>query len=143
MFPSFVFAALLALPCAFSVGRVLETRIQNQCCPRDSFNDAGVLINTFPFFTCAYPDGACDWDSTTGQLENSAQQNCPGFVSCENTCECPPDKTGAAGRLITMQSQGIQCAYPHGACTFSEDGGLFNATGQTNCPLTNDCVGGA
>ena len=57
----------------------------------------------------------------SGALENTAQQNCPGSVTCENSqCTCPVDNTGAPGRLINMESQGIQCAYPHGACSFSE-----------------------
>jgi len=143
MIPSIVFAAF-TLPFVLFVTDIaaltINKRIQDQCCPLDNFNSTGVLINKFAFFTCAYPAGACDWDSVSGQLENSAQQNCPAFVTCENTCDCPVDNTGAPGRLITMESQGIQCAYANGACTFSEDGGLFNATGQTNCPQFNDCV---
>lgn len=60
--------SLLSLPFALFVANsaafVVEKRVQTQCCPLDTFGDRGVLINTFPFFTCAYPDGACDWDST-------------------------------------------------------------------------------
>lgn len=30
-------------------------------CPRDLNNDKGVLINLFPGYQCAYPNGACTW----------------------------------------------------------------------------------
>lgn len=140
MLASFVIT-VLSLPLLLSSAFVIEKRATAQCCPRDLTNSSGVLINTFAFFTCAYPAGACDWAEVralllacihagdtdmfhtpqSGQLENTAQQNCPNNVSCENSaCTCPIDNTGATGRLITMQSQGIQCAYPDGACSFSE-----------------------
>ena len=31
-------------------------------CPIDNNGDTGVLINFFPGYQCAYPDGACSWD---------------------------------------------------------------------------------
>lgn len=31
-------------------------------CPKDNNGDSGVLINFFPGYQCAYPDGACSWD---------------------------------------------------------------------------------
>lgn len=31
-------------------------------CPSDLNGDSGVLINVYPGYQCAYPDGACTWD---------------------------------------------------------------------------------
>ena len=31
-------------------------------CPTDNNGDSGVLINVFPGYQCAYPNGACTWD---------------------------------------------------------------------------------
>ena len=31
-------------------------------CPSDLNGDSGVLINVYPGFQCAYPNGACTWD---------------------------------------------------------------------------------
>lgn len=31
-------------------------------CPRDLNGDDGVLINVYPGYQCAYPNGACTWD---------------------------------------------------------------------------------
>ena len=31
-------------------------------CPIDNNGDSGVLINVFPGYQCAYPNGACQWD---------------------------------------------------------------------------------
>lgn len=31
-------------------------------CPTDNNGDSGVLINVYPGFQCAYPNGACTWD---------------------------------------------------------------------------------
>lgn len=31
-------------------------------CPIDRFGDAGVQINNFQFFECAYSAGTCDWN---------------------------------------------------------------------------------
>lgn len=32
-------------------------------CPHDNNGDTGVLINQFTGYQCAYPHGACTWDS--------------------------------------------------------------------------------
>ncbi len=31
-------------------------------CPLDLHGDSGVLINVYPGFQCAFPNGACTWD---------------------------------------------------------------------------------
>lgn len=31
-------------------------------CPIDNTGDSGVLINVYPGYQCAYPNGACTWD---------------------------------------------------------------------------------
>ena len=31
-------------------------------CPTDNNGDSGVLINVYPGYQCAYPNGACTWD---------------------------------------------------------------------------------
>ena len=31
-------------------------------CPIDNNGDEGVLINVFPGYQCAYPQGACSWN---------------------------------------------------------------------------------
>ena len=31
-------------------------------CPIDKNGDSGVLINVYPGYQCAYPNGACTWD---------------------------------------------------------------------------------
>lgn len=50
-------------------------------CPLDNYNDTGVLINTFKGYQCAYPGGACTWDSD-GDLSNIYQTNCPTYAKC-------------------------------------------------------------
>lgn len=35
-------------------------------CPADLNGDSGVLINVFPGFQCAYPNGACTWEDKVG-----------------------------------------------------------------------------
>lgn len=50
-------------------------------CPVDLNNDNGVLINQFTGYQCAYAGGACTWDYT-GNLQNTAQTNCPTDAAC-------------------------------------------------------------
>ncbi|KAJ3488588.1 hypothetical protein NLI96_g2714 [Meripilus lineatus] len=50
-------------------------------CPLDNNGDTGVLINYFTGYQCAYPHGACTWDSS-GALANTAQGNCPSSAAC-------------------------------------------------------------
>ncbi|THG96583.1 hypothetical protein EW026_g5274 [Hermanssonia centrifuga] len=109
-------------------------------CPTDNNNDPGVLINVYPGFQCAYPNGACTWDDKTGALQNTAQTNCPSTAACSTTsgCSCPEDNLGDSGVLIN-QFSGYQCAYPGGACTWDYGGELQN-TAQTNCPTSAKCV---
>ncbi|KAI0697989.1 hypothetical protein BC835DRAFT_1269502 [Cytidiella melzeri] len=109
-------------------------------CPSDLNGDSGVLINVFPGFQCAYAGGACTWDDKTGDLQNTAQTNCPINASCSlaGGCSCPRDNNGDTGVLIN-QFTGYQCAYAGGACTWDYDGSLQN-TAQTNCPKTAKCV---
>ncbi|KAF7797003.1 hypothetical protein EIP86_008195 [Pleurotus ostreatoroseus] len=108
-------------------------------CPPDRYHSAGVLINVWPGYQCAYPGGACTWDDKTGALQNTAQTNCPSTAACNLAagCTCPSDKNGDAGVLIN-QFTGYQCAYPHGACTWDSDGSLVN-TDQTNCVASAKC----
>ncbi|KAI0792605.1 hypothetical protein C8Q75DRAFT_713778 [Abortiporus biennis] len=109
-------------------------------CPLDNFGDTGVLINTFPFFACAYTSGTCDWNMDNGELENTAQGNCPSSAVCPSgTCDCPLDNSGGTGANLGL-GEGLQCAYPNGACTFNgSNGDLMNALGQSNCPRTSGC----
>ena len=37
-------------------------------CPTDNNGDSGVLINVYPGFQCAYPNGACTWDDEVSLL---------------------------------------------------------------------------
>ncbi|KAI0074687.1 hypothetical protein K474DRAFT_1601090 [Panus rudis PR-1116 ss-1] len=111
-------------------------------CPLDKFGDTGVEINTFNFFQCAYTQGTCDWSTNTGELENTAQSNCPGSAPpCPSgvDCVCPVDLNGSTGREIGIGSS-VQCAYPNGACTYNTNGALMNALGQSNCPTFSGCA---
>ncbi|EKM51462.1 uncharacterized protein PHACADRAFT_166025 [Phanerochaete carnosa HHB-10118-sp] len=109
-------------------------------CPTDLNGDSGVLINVYPGYQCAYPNGACTWDDETGALQNIDQTNCPSSAPCSaaGDCSCPLDNDGDIGVLIN-QFTGYQCAYPDGACTWDFDGNLENAQ-QTNCPTDAKCV---
>ena len=55
-----------------------------------------------------------------GELENTAQSNCPASATCTDleSCDCPLDNMGGKGAFINV-GQAIQCAYGHGACTFN------------------------
>ncbi|KAF7790610.1 hypothetical protein EIP86_001566 [Pleurotus ostreatoroseus] len=108
-------------------------------CPSDNNGDSGVLINVYPGFQCAYPNGACTWDDQSGVLQNPGQTNCPTSRTCSTTggCSCPTDNNGDTGILIN-QFTGYQCAYPNGACTWDYGGNLQNAA-QTNCPTSAKC----
>ncbi|THG96903.1 hypothetical protein EW026_g5010 [Hermanssonia centrifuga] len=73
-------------------------------CPSDLNGDSGVLINVYPGYQCAYPNGACTWDDKTGALQNIFQTNCPSSHACSQTggCSCPSDNNGDAGVLINQ-----------------------------------------
>lgn len=109
-------------------------------CPLDLNNDEGVLINVYPGYQCAYPNGACQWDDKTGALQNTGQTNCPTSAPCSTVsgCQCPLDLNGDTGVLIN-QFTGYQCAYPNGACTWDGLGNLQNIA-QTNCPGLAKCA---
>jgi len=109
-------------------------------CPTDLNGSSGVLINVYPGYQCAYPNGACTWDDKTGALQNTAQTNCPSNASCSlaGGCSCPRDNNDDSGVLIN-QFTGYQCAYAGGACTWDSDGNLQN-TAQTNCPKAAKCI---
>ncbi|EKM51426.1 uncharacterized protein PHACADRAFT_263551 [Phanerochaete carnosa HHB-10118-sp] len=109
-------------------------------CPTDLNGGSGVLINVYPGYQCAYPNGACTWDDKTGALQNIFQTNCPTSAPCSTAggCSCPLDLDQNTGVLIN-QFTGYQCAYPDGACTWDFDGNLQN-TAQTNCPTDAKCV---
>ena len=97
-------------------------------CPLDTNGEQGVLVNVFPGFQCAYPDGACTWDDAvcqshrplgrsltfwfvqTGALVSASQGNCPTAEACtkDHGCICPADSNGDAGVLI-FQFTGYQC----------------------------------
>ncbi|KAJ3536686.1 hypothetical protein NM688_g6803 [Phlebia brevispora] len=111
-------------------------------CPTDLNGDVGVLINIYPGYQCAYPNGACTWEDKTGALQNIFQTNCPFNAPCSSSsgCSCPSDLFGDAGVLIN-QFTGYQCAYPLGACTWDFGGSLQN-TDQTNCPTSSACTQG-
>lgn len=110
-------------------------------CPTDLTGDsAGVLINVYPGYQCAYAGGACTWDDKTGALQNVDQTNCPTVAACSTSggCECPTDLNDDTGVLIN-QFTGYQCAYTNGACTWDYTGVLQN-TAQTNCPTSAPCA---
>ncbi|EPQ53914.1 hypothetical protein GLOTRDRAFT_24256, partial [Gloeophyllum trabeum ATCC 11539] len=92
-------------------------------CPADATGIPGILVNVFPGYQCAYPNGACSWSDITGALQNTAQENCPAYAPCPATgCACPLDRTGAQGVLINRFS-GYQCAYLNaGVCTYDAVG---------------------
>ena len=37
-------------------------------CPTDLNGDSGVLINVYPGYQCAYPNGACTWDDKVSDV---------------------------------------------------------------------------
>ncbi|KAI0086851.1 hypothetical protein BDY19DRAFT_959053 [Irpex rosettiformis] len=53
-------------------------------CPRDNNGSEGVLINQFTGYQCAYAGGACTWDYD-GNLQNTAQTNCPKAAKCKQS----------------------------------------------------------
>ncbi|CAL1701826.1 unnamed protein product [Somion occarium] len=61
-------------------------------CPSDLNGDSGILINYFTGYQCAYPNGACTWDSN-GALTNTRQGNCPSTATCDTIKgRHPPNK---------------------------------------------------
>ncbi|EPQ53889.1 hypothetical protein GLOTRDRAFT_25998, partial [Gloeophyllum trabeum ATCC 11539] len=87
-------------------------------CPADSYGEWGILINIFPGYQCAYPNGACAWSDVSGRLQNTPQGNCEAYAPCPSTgCTCPDDLNGDAGVLINY-FRGYQCAYLRGICTW-------------------------
>ncbi|KIY45689.1 hypothetical protein FISHEDRAFT_12457, partial [Fistulina hepatica ATCC 64428] len=82
--------------CTWTDTGVLQNTAQTNCptlapcnatgcgCITDLNGDAGVLINEFTGFQCAYAGGACTWD-LEGDLQNIAQANCPTTASCDST----------------------------------------------------------
>lgn len=50
-------------------------------CPSDLNKDSGVLINVFPGFQCAYPDGACTWEDVVRILRESRACACDTNIS--------------------------------------------------------------
>ncbi|EIN11419.1 hypothetical protein PUNSTDRAFT_17261, partial [Punctularia strigosozonata HHB-11173 SS5] len=53
-------------------------------------------------------------------------------------CVCPKDNNRDSGVLINV-FPGYQCAYPTGACTWSDTTGQLQNTDQTNCPADAPC----
>jgi hypothetical protein len=43
-------------------------------CPNDLHGDSGVLINVYPGYQCAYPNGACTWDDKVALFQNYIEQ---------------------------------------------------------------------
>ncbi|EIM79452.1 uncharacterized protein STEHIDRAFT_88116 [Stereum hirsutum FP-91666 SS1] len=66
-------------------------------------------------------------------------QSC--LPSSEPPCMCPIDLNDDTGVLINVYP-GYQCAYPGGACTWSDTDGSLQNTHQTNCPQVAPCPGG-
>ncbi|TFY68544.1 hypothetical protein EVJ58_g940 [Rhodofomes roseus] len=54
-------------------------------------------------------------------------------------CECPVDVTGDSGGVLINVYPGFQCAYAGGACTWDDNTGALQNTGQTNCPTVAPC----
>ncbi|KZT22404.1 hypothetical protein NEOLEDRAFT_660260 [Neolentinus lepideus HHB14362 ss-1] len=110
-------------------------------CPNDTHGNVGVLINIFPGYQCAYPSGACAWDDASGDLQNTAQGNCPANVPCPASgCTCPADLNGDAGVLIN-NFRGWQCGYPSGICTYDQFGNVSTvaSTSSSACEATTAC----
>jgi hypothetical protein len=76
-----------------------------------------------------------------------------GAISAK--CRCPPDNTGGSGVHINSGTGSYQCAYPQGACTWSDVSfalwplcscahrpqlGALQNTAQTNCPKLAICI---
>lgn len=95
----------------------------------------------------------------SGALQTTGRTDCnteAAPCSTEDSCECPNDLKGNIGILIN-HFLGYQCAYVHGACTWSyvcdippgvriysdvcisKDGTLQN-TAQNNCPIDASCT---
>ncbi|OCH89942.1 hypothetical protein OBBRIDRAFT_793755 [Obba rivulosa] len=55
-------------------------------------------------------------------------------------CTCPTDLNNNTGVLINV-FPGYQCAYPGGACTWSDSDGSLQNVHQTNCPPVAPCAG--
>ncbi|GJE95250.1 hypothetical protein PsYK624_114330 [Phanerochaete sordida] len=51
-------------------------------CPTDNNGNTGVMIHQFTGYQCAYPSGACTWNSD-GSLMNTGQTNCVTQAKCK------------------------------------------------------------
>ncbi|TFK47903.1 hypothetical protein OE88DRAFT_1738401 [Heliocybe sulcata] len=111
-------------------------------CPNDSYGGSGILINIFPGYQCAYPNGACAWDDVTGRLQNTEQGNCLEDAPCAASgCTCPADLNGDAGILINY-FRGWQCAYFSGICTYDQFGNVATLSGASSsaCEAATACT---
>ncbi len=50
-------------------------------CPADNNGDYGALINVYPGFQCAYPNGACTWDDKVFRLSYLSAHHANPHVS--------------------------------------------------------------
>ncbi|KAI0731849.1 hypothetical protein C8Q72DRAFT_775568 [Fomitopsis betulina] len=130
-------------PIAFACHSYIKLAEDAGCvCPVDLTGDKnGVLINVYPGFQCAYASGGVCTYNQSGALQTTGRTDCnteAAPCSTEDSCECPNDLKGNIGILIN-HFLGYQCAYVHGACTWSYDGTLQN-TAQNNCPIDASCT---
>ncbi|KAI0731851.1 hypothetical protein C8Q72DRAFT_882950 [Fomitopsis betulina] len=126
-------------PSAPQTGLVARAGLVGCECPTDLTGDQnGALINLYPDLQCTYSGGVvCTYDQS-GMLKTTRETDCTAeamLCSTEDSCECPNDLQGNSGVVVDL---GYQCAYVHGACTWSNNGTLTN-TEQNNCPADAPC----
>ncbi|EPT00855.1 hypothetical protein FOMPIDRAFT_85963 [Fomitopsis schrenkii] len=54
-------------------------------------------------------------------------------------CDCPIDLMGDDNGVLINVYPGFQCAYASGACTWDDQSGALQNTGQLNCPTVAAC----
>lgn len=160
-------------PSAPQTGLVARAGLVGCECPTDLTGDQnGALINLYPDLQCTYSGGVvCTYDqvscigaphasqadtSQSGMLKTTRETDCTAeamLCSTEDSCECPNDLQGNSGVVVDL---GYQCAYVHGACTWSNvcsidmhiwgrtdvcisKNGTLTNTEQNNCPADAPC----
>lgn len=83
-------------------------------CPTDLNGESGVLINVYPGYQCAYPNGACTWDDKVRSSFTQALQTLTFMFNRLASCRTPNRRTAlrhlpaaplpaAAARGTTME----------------------------------------
>lgn len=80
-------------------------------CPIDNFGDEGLLINVFPGYQCAYPEGACSWSDKV----SSEMFHLTSYISVDSHSSLPPIERRVAkclpGQLSSISSVPPQWVY--------------------------------